>query len=146
MNEKGAILHYTNKRAKEKNGHVLLIDAGASKHGYASDITRTYVSSSADPVFANMVRQLDEFQKQLCQQVTAGTKFETLHHNAHLMIARILIDNGVIIGGLNPEESVQKKLTWPFFCLEMWSLMQTHKKESNIHLCVNWNIFCLCNI
>ncbi len=40
--ENGCILHYTENNARIKDGDLVLIDAGAEHHFYASDITRTY--------------------------------------------------------------------------------------------------------
>lgn len=36
------VLHYVSNNAKMEDGDLLLIDAGAEVHGYASDITRTF--------------------------------------------------------------------------------------------------------
>src|SRR5438105_10943885 len=36
------VLHYINNDATLQDGDLLLIDAGAEYHGYASDITRTF--------------------------------------------------------------------------------------------------------
>ena len=48
LNEHGAVLHYTDRdRLPPKPVRSFLIDAGASHHGYACDITRTYSQRSA---------------------------------------------------------------------------------------------------
>jgi Xaa-Pro aminopeptidase len=47
LNQHGAVLHYTDlNRAPPAHSNSFLIDAGASFHGYASDITRTYAATA----------------------------------------------------------------------------------------------------
>jgi Xaa-Pro dipeptidase len=61
LNEKGATLHYENKRSFRK-GHNLLLDCGARVLGYASDITRTTPTADCDPRFQalGVVRVMSE--------------------------------------------------------------------------------------
>ncbi len=49
LNEHAAVLHYTELGRKAPQPlRSFLIDAGASAHGYASDITRTYAAQGHD--------------------------------------------------------------------------------------------------
>ncbi len=112
LNERGAILHYEGKRT-DGDGMVLLIDVGASHGGYASDITRTWTRSSADPVFVEMVNHFDALQKDLCQQVRPGLSYPDLHHAAHVAIGDLLYQFGVL--KVPGEEAVEKQLTRTFF-------------------------------
>ncbi len=112
LNEKGAILHYEGKR-DVRNGKVLLIDAGALKAGYGSDITRTWTSPDCDPRFVALVEGVDQLQRELCARVKPGMPYLALHHAGHVLIADLLFRLGWIkLGG---EEAVAKGLTYPFF-------------------------------
>ena len=63
LNEKGAVLHYEGKRPAVRNGHSLLLDAGAGVRGYASDITRTHAADSADERFRSLIAAMEVAQK-----------------------------------------------------------------------------------
>jgi Xaa-Pro dipeptidase len=110
--EKAAILHYTGKRGKT-NGRVLLIDAGAACHGYASDITRTWTSKGCDPTFRDLVHGMDELQQELCDAVRPGRRYLDLHIEAHTRIAELLRSIGVLRAPA--EEACEQGLTRPFF-------------------------------
>ncbi len=111
LDEKGAILHYTGKRANVR-GKVLLIDAGAKVHGYGSDITRTWTVDAADALFRELVRGLDRAQQELCALVKPGKPYLELHVAAHVKIADLLHGAGLIRkGGM---EAVELGLTHPF--------------------------------
>lgn len=112
LDEKGATLHYTNKRAT-KNGKVLLIDAGAKVNGYGSDITRTWTTDKADATFRELVSGLDKAQQELCAMVKPGLPYLDLHVASHVKIANLLFAAGVIKKG--GDEAVTLGLTQPFF-------------------------------
>ena len=95
LNEHGAVLHYMDRdRVPPKPSRSFLIDAGASYNGYACDITRTY--SAADDEFQAMINAVDSAQRDLCDQVRPGTDYRQIHLDAHLAMAQILKDFGVI--------------------------------------------------
>jgi Xaa-Pro dipeptidase len=71
LDEKGATLHYQTKRTT-KPGRVLLIDVGAPYLGYGSDITRTWTTEAADPVFRELVAGVDALERRLCALVKPG--------------------------------------------------------------------------
>ena len=96
MNEKSAVLHYENKRDNVRRGQSLLIDAGASYHGYASDISRTYTSPQASREFRQLCRAMDELQLSLCSIVSAGMYFGDLHHGFHTSLAGLLLEHKII--------------------------------------------------
>lgn len=112
LDEKGAILHYTGKRAT-RGGKVLLIDSGARHLGYCSDITRTWTLPGVDPVFARLVEGMDELQQTLCETVRPGLAYVEVHHKAHLWIGDLLHEVGIL--GVGGEEAFSKGLTRPFF-------------------------------
>jgi Xaa-Pro dipeptidase len=112
LDEKGAILHYTGKRAA-RDGKVLLIDAGARHHGYASDITRTWTRPGCESIFRDIVTGLETAQGELCAAVKPGVPYGELHHQAHLAIGELLSEVGVLrVGG---DQAFELGLTRPFF-------------------------------
>ena len=112
LNEHGAVLHYTDRdRTPPSPVRSFLIDAGASFGGYAADITRTY--SAQDDEFAAMIRAVDAAQLKMCDSVRAGFDYKQLHIDAHLALAGILKDFGVIKVGA--EEALASGVSSAFF-------------------------------
>ena len=112
LNEHAAVLHYTNRdRVPPRPVRSFLIDAGASFGGYASDITRTY--SAADDEFAALVRAVDGAQQAMCAAVRAGFDYRQLHLDAHLALAGILREFGVI--KVSAEEALSSGVSSAFF-------------------------------
>ena len=113
LNEHGAVLHYMNlERNPPVVSHSLLIDAGASFHGYACDITRTYAGSRA-PEFQQLVDAVDRAQRDFCSQVRAGTRYPELHVHAHHVLAGILREQGFI--RMSAESAVESGVSRVFF-------------------------------
>jgi Xaa-Pro dipeptidase len=95
LNEHSAVLHYqTHEQQVPENVRSFLIDAGATVHAYASDITRTYAAQEGE--FAELIAAMDMMQQQLCSAVVAGLDYRDLHLRAHLDIAGILKDFDII--------------------------------------------------
>jgi Xaa-Pro dipeptidase len=112
LNEGGAVLHYqVQQREAPAERRSMLIDAGASHAGYASDITRTY--SYADPDFAALIGGMDDVQQALCAGVRAGTDWRDLHLTAHRLIAELLREADVI--ACDAEVAVESGLSAVFF-------------------------------
>jgi Xaa-Pro dipeptidase len=111
LNEKAAFLHYYNKR-DVRNGSVLLIDAGAKSRGYASDITRTHVSSRCDPRFKALRDGVETLQQELCREIRPGVPFGDLHRAAHLKVASLLKESDLLRA--DPQEAEAKGWTRPF--------------------------------
>jgi Xaa-Pro dipeptidase len=89
LNEHGAILHYHGREQQAPGtSRSFLIDAGATVHAYACDITRTYAASQGE--FADLILAMDEVQQGLCAAVVAGLDYRDLHLRAHLEIAGVL--------------------------------------------------------
>lgn len=95
LDQNSAILHYHGHEHK-KHGNVLLIDAGATYLHYPSDITRTYCTQNAHPVFQDLVKSVDRLQQQLSQSVKIGTFFPDLHHKCHFLVAQALHECGIV--------------------------------------------------
>lgn len=113
LNEHAAVLHYTDRDRLPPNPvRSFLIDAGASFHGYACDITRTYSAEAGDE-FQAMVDAVDAAQLKMCDAVRAGFDYRQLHIDAHLALAGILRDFGVIRVGA--EEALASGVSSAFF-------------------------------
>lgn len=112
LNEHAAILHYTVLETDAPSEHLtFLIDAGASVHGYAADITRTYTTDTGE--FAAIVKCVDELTVALANQLLPGMSYTDIHQQAHIGIARILEDVGIV--NLAAQEIVAKGITKTFF-------------------------------
>lgn len=112
LDEKASFLHYHKKR-KVRDGQVLLIDAGAERFGYASDITRTLVSLGCDTRFVALQKQMNILQQDICELVKPGVTFGELHENAHFLLAVLLKENELL--KVEPEEAINQGLTRAFF-------------------------------
>ncbi|HVR82141.1 MAG TPA: Xaa-Pro dipeptidase [Luteimonas sp.] len=113
LNEHGAVLHYIElDRAPPAQLRSFLIDAGGSDGGYACDITRTYARDSAGE-FQALIDAVDAAQQTMCAQVRAGFDYKQLHLDAHLALAGILKDFGVI--KVSPEAAVATGVSSAFF-------------------------------
>jgi Xaa-Pro dipeptidase len=112
LDAKAAILHYHAKRA-EGSGKLLLLDAGASDHGYGSDITRTSATPSCDPRFSALIDAVDRIQQELCAMVRPGPSYVGIHLEAHRKIGAALIEHGVLKGSL--DAAIERRYTSAFF-------------------------------
>jgi Xaa-Pro dipeptidase len=111
--DRAATLHYQTKRTTPPSpGAVLLVDAGGVCHGYASDVTRTYVRNGAHPVFKAALDRMDTLQRELVAAVAPGKSFVDLHAAAHRGVAGILCDLGVLT--VTAAEAYERGLTRVF--------------------------------
>ena len=95
LNDHSSVLHYqAHEQQVPERVRSFLIDAGATVHGYACDITRTYASEAGE--FADLVSAMDDMQRKLCEAVVEGLDYRDLHLRAHLDIAGILKDFDII--------------------------------------------------
>ncbi|MBE1287591.1 MAG: Xaa-Pro dipeptidase [Alteromonadaceae bacterium] len=112
LNENSAILHYTVLETQSPDESLsFLIDAGASFHGYAADITRTYATAEND--FANMIKAVDALTLRLADTLKPGLSYVTVHELAHDGIAQILHDFGIV--NLSPQKIVETGISKTFF-------------------------------
>ena len=112
LNDHGAVLHYMDHAQQTpEEFHSFLIDAGAVVHGYASDITRTYAANAGE--FADLITAMDIMQQGLCGAVVNGLDYRELHLCAHVDIAGILKDFGIINGSV--EGAVESGLSSVFY-------------------------------
>ncbi|MGB3394367.1 MAG: Xaa-Pro dipeptidase [Stenotrophomonas sp.] len=113
LNEHAAVLHYTQLGQHAPQPlRSFLIDAGASAHGYASDITRTYAAAGQDE-FQAMIDAVDAAQRKMCVAVRGGFDYKQLHVDAHLALMAILKDFGVIT--VSPEAALASGVSAAFF-------------------------------
>ena len=112
LNANGSILHYTMLEQKVPSVFSsFLIDAGASCHGYASDITRTY--SFKEDEFSELIDALDNKQLTIIDTIKPGVNYVDLHIAMHVMIAELLAEFNFVKLPVN--EIVSKKITSTFF-------------------------------
>ena len=95
-----------------KPARTFLLDAGASHGGYACDITRTHAQDTAGE-FQALIDAVDRAQQAMCAQVRAGMDYRQLHLDAHLALAGILREAGIIT--VQPEEAVATGVSSAFF-------------------------------
>ncbi len=113
LNRHGAVLHYTDlNRAPPAHADSFLIDAGASFHGYASDITRTHASAQASE-FQTLIDAVDKAQQGFVGKVQKGTNYPDLHVQSHHVLAGILRDQGFI--RMSAESAVESGVSSVFF-------------------------------
>ena len=111
-NANGATLHYQHYERELAESHSLLIDAACSAYGYASDITRTHAFDTQNE-FASMVSAMHATQQQICAKVQPNVPFAELHVFAHLAIAGLLKDWGIV--ARDPDELVETGVSAVFF-------------------------------
>jgi Xaa-Pro dipeptidase len=112
LNEHGAVLHYQGReRGAPAQLRSFLIDAGATCHAYACDITRTYAYEAGE--FADLVAAMDRVQLGLVAGVRAGVDYKALHLQAHRDIAGVLAQAGVI--RVSADDAVATGLSGVFF-------------------------------
>ena len=114
LNTNAAILHYHWKNKTVRNGHVLLIDAGAQFNDYASDITRTHANAKTNPEFVALIKAMEEAQHRLCALVKPGLNNRDLNHASRIEVVKILVAHG-IVSGLTPEAIVAENLVHDFY-------------------------------
>ena len=103
LNEHGAVLHYTDRDR---------LSRGGSHAGYACDITRTHAADTGSE-FQAMIEAVDAAQLAMCAQVRAGFDYRQLHLDAHLALAGVLADFGVIT--VSPDVAVETGVSSAFF-------------------------------
>lgn len=95
LNQNAAILHYMVTETEAPAEHrSFLIDAGASFHGYAADITRTY--AAAGGAFADLIKEMDSITRALVDKLQPGKPYTQVHLAAHEMIAGLLSSSGIV--------------------------------------------------
>ena len=113
LNQHGAVLHYTHfDRRPPARSRSLLIDAGASAAGYASDITRTH-AAAGESDFQALVDSVDAAQQGFASKVRTGQSYPELHIHAHHVLAGVLREHGII--RMSAEAAVASGVSNTFF-------------------------------
>jgi Xaa-Pro dipeptidase len=98
FNKKTGILHRTQRR-DERDGNVMLLDAGTRVRNLNSDITTTNVQPNAPEEFASftlLLQGLAKLQKDLCLMIEPNRSFYEIQKAAHYGIAQLLINTGFL--------------------------------------------------
>ena len=108
------VLHYARNRDRLADGDLLLIDAGAEYEYYAADITRTFpVNGRFSPEQRAVYELVLAAQEAAIEQVRPGNTFDDPHRAAVDVIARGLIELGLLKG--RPRQVIQKERYRKFF-------------------------------
>ncbi|MCV2883687.1 Xaa-Pro dipeptidase [Aestuariibacter sp. AA17] len=112
LNEHAAILHYMQLDTDAPSQfRSFLIDAGASFHGYAADITRTYCRE--DTMFAELIQAVDAVTLGLIDQMKPGVEYGRIHEMAHEQIASVLSEFGIV--NLSGADTLEQGIVRTFF-------------------------------
>lgn len=108
------VLHYVANNARISDGDLVLIDAGAELHNYASDITRTF---PANGKFSKEQRAIYELvlkaQLAAIKSVKPGAPYQKPQDVIVKVITQGLIDLGLLKGKL--ETLIKEKAYFPFY-------------------------------
>ena len=114
LNEHGSVLHYQHQQRSTSRNLSLLIDAGGQHHGYASDITRTWVAhGDAHNTFRNLVEAMQTLQDGVIDYISPGLDYANLHLHMHKLLAGVLVDAGIVT--CSAAEALEQGLT-RLFC------------------------------
>ncbi|MEL4427606.1 Xaa-Pro dipeptidase [Shewanella indica] len=112
LNQNAAILHYTALEHESPQQRLsFLIDAGASFHGYAADISRTYAFEKNR--FHDLIQAMNQLQLQLIEHLRPGKRYTELHLLAHQQLATLLLEVGLARG--SSEMLLEQGITRAFF-------------------------------
>ncbi len=131
LNEHAAVLHYQNlTHTNPGTPSSFLIDAGASCHGYASDVTRTYCRR-ADAMQA-LIDSVDAMQQEICSQVEPGVDFVALNETAHTLLAGVLHTHGLV--QCAGEEAYERGITRTFLPHGLGHLLGLQVHDAGGHM------------
>ncbi len=112
INEHAAVLHYEQKdHLRSFRPLTLLVDAGATYNGFASDITRTTLALNDD--FKALHDDVNTLQQRIANQSLDGQSFIELHDQTVAGIADILRTHDLC--SLSVEEQIAKRIPQHFY-------------------------------
>lgn len=95
------VLHYRDNNAAMNDGDLLLVDAGAELHGYASDITRTFpVNGRFTPAQRAVYELVLAAQQAAIAEVRPGNHWDAPHEAAVQVLAEGMLQLGLLKGNL----------------------------------------------
>ncbi len=98
---RACILHYTQNKAVLKNHELLLVDAGAEYHYYASDISRTFpINGKFSKLQKRIYNKLLNVQKTLIQQIKVGDLFIDIQNKACELLSQVMIEEKILTSSL----------------------------------------------
>lgn len=96
-----ATLHYKELSRRLRNGEMLLIDTGAERQMYASDVTRTlFVGANREPAMAAIHAGVQRAQRAAIQAVRPGAFLPEVYRAAATELTKTLIDLKVLRGSV----------------------------------------------
>ena len=112
LNEHAAVLHYQFQERSHRAPPVsLLIDAGGSYRGFASDITRTY-AADGEQEFAELIQLMQTHQDRLIDAVRPNFSFGDLHRQMHQQLGMLLAEAGIVT--CSGEQAFEQGITEAF--------------------------------
>jgi Xaa-Pro aminopeptidase len=110
----GEVLHAHGYANQLHAGDLLLADVGAEHEGWAGDVTRTWpVGGKFSPTQKAMYELVLAMQRTAIEQVEPGVRYRDLHLAAARVLARGLVDEGVLHGDV--DNLVERGATGLFF-------------------------------
>ncbi len=111
---KACTLHYTNNNRVMKKGELLLVDAGAEYHYYASDITRTFpVSGKFSKIQKQIYTKLLKAQKTIIQILKPGLFFNDIQNKLIELLSVLMKEEKLLSGSV--KEIIKKKQYRKYF-------------------------------
>lgn len=108
------VLHYTNNNHRVSVDDCVLMDAGAQRHYYASDITRVWpISGRFSAPQKDVYQHVLACQKQLIQSLKPGIQYTDVQKQCVLLLTQSLIDLGVLQASL--DQCLEEKQYLPYF-------------------------------
>lgn len=102
------VLHYISNRDTLNDGDLLLIDAGAEYHGYASDITRTFpVNGKFNGAQKDLYELVLTANLKAIDEVREGNPWDHVHETAVRIATEGMIELGILKGSL--EEAIEEE-------------------------------------
>jgi Xaa-Pro aminopeptidase len=110
----GEVLHALHSVHTMRAGDLLLVDAGADNHGWASDVTRTWpVSGRYSPAQRALYDIVLQANLDAIDRVRPGVRYRDVHLQACRTLARGLVDEGLLRG--DPDGLVERGAHALFF-------------------------------
>ncbi len=108
------VLHYTENNMPLRSGDLVLIDAGAERHGYASDITRTFpVSGTFTAAQRDVYELVLAAQSAALAECRPGQPWDAPHLAALRCLTQGLLDFGLLTGEI--DTLIEEEAYKPFF-------------------------------